>query len=104
MSYKTEKIIEDGKEYKIQIYNEGHNIFWFLNGKRHREKGPAITYKDGYKAWCKAWFQNDRHHRLDGPARIYPSGTKYWYINDIGITEQAHTKVRTMLTLGLNVI
>ena len=25
--------------------------YWFLNGKRHRENGPAIEYGNGDKAW-----------------------------------------------------
>ena len=24
---------------------------WYINGKRHREKGPAIEYADGRKSW-----------------------------------------------------
>ena len=25
--------------------------FWYLDGKFHREDGPAIEYADGYKEW-----------------------------------------------------
>ena len=25
--------------------------FWYLNGKRHREDGPAIEWEDGDKEW-----------------------------------------------------
>ena len=24
---------------------------WYLNGKLHREDGPAIEYANGYKSW-----------------------------------------------------
>ena len=27
------------------------NIFYLLNGKRHRDDGPAIEYEDGYESW-----------------------------------------------------
>ena len=43
--------------------------FWFLNGKRHREDGPAIEYDNGYKAW----YLNDKevtkeeHKRMTSP-------------------------------------
>jgi len=30
---------------------------WFLNGKRHREDGPAIEYRDG----TKEWYLNNRY-------------------------------------------
>lgn len=46
----------------------------------------------------KAWYINGKFHREDGPAVIYADGSKYWYIDgielDIGdfidrITDQA---------------
>jgi hypothetical protein len=92
-------IIEDGKEYKVLIYVNGC-VFWYLNEKCHREKGPAyIRQQDGYKEW----LQNDFLHRLDGPAFII-NGTKHWRINGEEFTEQNHTKVRTMLAFGLDKI
>jgi hypothetical protein len=37
------------KEYTVKVYE---NITqWFLNGKRHREDGPAIEYVNGDKYW-----------------------------------------------------
>ena len=41
-------------EYTVKVYDSG-NKQWFLNGKLHREDGPAIERPDGYKAW----FLND---------------------------------------------
>jgi hypothetical protein len=98
MSRITNTIIEDGKEYKVEIYENG-TIYWLLNNKCHREKGPAFFNKEnGYKYWK----QYSCLHRLDGPAVIYPSGTKYWFVNGIDVTELAHIKVRTMLAFGLD--
>ena len=37
---------------------------WWLNGKLHREDGPAVERANGNKAW----FLNDKLHREDGPA------------------------------------
>ena len=37
---------------------------WYLNGKRHREDGPAIEDADG----DKFWYLNGKQHREDGPA------------------------------------
>ena len=50
---------------------------WYLNGKFHREDGPAIEHADGYKAW---WL-NGMLHREDGPAIEYANGDKVWYLN-----------------------
>ena len=37
-------------EYTVKVRANGTK-FWFLNGKRHREDGPAIEYADGNKFW-----------------------------------------------------
>ena len=50
---------------------------WYLNGKRHREDGPAVEYADGKQEW----YRNDKLHREDGPAVEYASGVKFWYLN-----------------------
>ena len=51
--------------------------FWFLNGQRHREGGPAIERADG----DKQWYLNDQLHREDGPAIEYANGVKEWWVN-----------------------
>ena len=38
-------------EYTVKVYPDGSK-YWYLNGKRHREDGPAIEYADGSKYWC----------------------------------------------------
>jgi len=61
---------EDGPAY---IDKDG-STKWFLNGIAHRVGGPAIEASDGYKAWC----QNGKYHNPDGPAIIYPDGGITW--------------------------
>jgi len=58
--------------------NENGNKIWYLNGKYHREDGPAVEYANGDKEW---WL-NGKRHRVGGPAVEYANGTKAWYIND----------------------
>lgn len=36
---------------KIILFTISGNKFWYLNGKRHREDGPAIIYSNGEKRW-----------------------------------------------------
>ena len=50
---------------------------WYLNGKLHREDGPALEYSSG----TKEWYLNGKRHREDGPAVEHPDGTKYWFLN-----------------------
>lgn len=56
----TMKIMEDGTQE------------WRLNGRHHREDGPAIIWPDG---------REDSLHREDGPAVTDPDGYQAWYLN-----------------------
>ncbi len=38
------------KEYTVKVYDIGSKE-WYLNGKRHREDGPAIEHAYGDKSW-----------------------------------------------------
>jgi len=58
-------------------YSNGDKA-WFLNGKLHREDGPAIEWANGHKEW---WL-NGKLHREDGPARELANGTKEWSLNN----------------------
>ena len=53
------------------------NKMWYLNGKLHREDGPASEWANGNKSW----YLNGKRHREDGPAVERVSGNKYWYLN-----------------------
>ena len=48
--------MSDYKEYTVRIYNGGTK-FWQLNGKLHREDGPAFEWADG----AKQWWMNDKY-------------------------------------------
>jgi hypothetical protein len=37
-------------EYTVKVYNN-NTKFWYLNGERHREDGPAMEFEDGTKFW-----------------------------------------------------
>ena len=70
-------------EYKVEVKADGTKK-WYLNGKLHREDGPAVEYADG----DKYWYFNGNPHREDGPAREFANGNKYWYINGEELTEE----------------
>jgi hypothetical protein len=63
-------------KYEVQVYADGDK-FWYLNGKLHREDGPAVEESDG----SKDWYLNDQRHREDGPAIEWANGDKSWYLN-----------------------
>ena len=35
---------------ECKTYEDGHKE-WYLNGKPHREDGPAVEWVDGHKEW-----------------------------------------------------
>ncbi len=61
-------------DYIIDIFGDK---YWYLNGVRHREDGPAVERSDGYKAW----YLNGELHREDGPAAEFADGSKFWWFN-----------------------
>ena len=52
-------------EYTVKVYDGGAK-YWSLNGKRHREDGPAVEFTNG---------------------------DKYWYLNGKGVTEEEHKRM-----------
>ena len=64
---------------------------WRLNGKYHREDGPAIEWSNG----GKHWYLNGKRHREDRPAYEGSGGIKRWYLND----EEVHPE--TLVDLWL---
>ena len=98
MTIKKYKITENNITYDVEEYSSG-NKYWYINGKYHRENGPAIESKNGDKWWyvndelhrengpavehydgSKEWYKNDKSHRYDGPAKEWAAGSvEYWY-------------------------
>ena len=72
-------------EYNVKVWPNGYKE-WFLNGKYHREDGPAIEGHDGHKAW----FLNGKRHREDGPACEDANGDKEWYLEGVLLDEDQH--------------
>ena len=73
--------------YTVKV-NKNGTKFWYLNGKRHRDDGPAIEWADG----AKFWYLNGKRHREDGPAVEYADGRKWWFLNDEHLTEAEYNK------------
>ena len=70
-------------EYTVKVYDNGDKK-WYLNGKLHREDGPAIEWAGG----SKSWYLNGKLHREDGPAIEGADGSKYWLLNSEKLTEE----------------
>jgi hypothetical protein len=79
------------------VVNEHGTKFWYSNGNRHREDGPACEYADG----SKYWYLNGELHREDGPA-IEAYGSKRWYLNGEDMTEEEH-RIRTQPAVEMTI-
>jgi hypothetical protein len=75
-------------EYTVKVHPNGSK-YWYLNGKLHREDGPAKEWASG----TKKWYLNGEMHREDGPAVEWASGTKCWYLNGKEVTEEEHKRM-----------
>lgn len=67
----------------LKDYN-GTQRWLDVNGKLHREDGPAVMYSDGYKAW----LIHGESHRIDGPAVIRKDGSTEYWIHGIKYTKE----------------
>lgn len=91
----------------IMTNGSDHTEYWYRRGLVHREEksGPAITYSDGREEWwvegklhrekgpavvvpsyCSVdepeeWWYEGKLHRVGGPAVIHKDGRKLWYIH-----------------------
>lgn len=73
---------------------------WYLDGRLHREDGPAIEHMNGGTEWLlngiwhrvggpaiegadgsAHWWVNGKQHREDGPAVEYVDGSNEWWVN-----------------------
>ena len=52
-------------------------IEYRLNGKLHREDGPAVERADGHKEW----YVKGKLHRENGPAIEWANGDKEWSVS-----------------------
>ena len=85
-------------------YKDGSSVKqWFLNGKMHKEDGPAEIgyYPDGTVSYT-SWFIDDEAHREDGPAWIEynkDGSVRYemWSLDGNSITKETWVEK----TLGL---
>ena len=75
-------------EYTVKVCPKG-NKYWYLNGKLHREDGPAIEDASG----SKYWHLNDRLHREDGPAVERANGYKEWWLDNKRLSEEEHKRL-----------
>jgi hypothetical protein len=75
-------------EYTVKVYPNGDKSWW-LNGKCHREDGPAIEWAGG----DKYWYLNGERHREEGPAIEDANGYKAWYLNGEYVTEEEHKRM-----------
>jgi hypothetical protein len=84
-------ITTDGYKLWFEYYTRveqywSYKNMWVL--KERLSRGSKIMTNDG----DKSWFLNGKLHREDGPAVEWNDGTKFWYLNDKRLTEEEFNK------------
>ena len=89
MSYKEEKVIENGEEYVVTTLDEKYK-FWRKNDQYHRLGGlPAVEYDNG----SKLYYENGLSHRINGPAIEHISGYKEYCLFGKSYTEEEYYSI-----------
>jgi len=63
----------------IKYTNISIKEYYNLSEKERQTKSYCVEYFDV----TKFWYINGKRHREDGPAAIYSSGRKYWWLYGI---------------------
>jgi len=71
------------------VVKENGSQYWYINGKWHREDGPAYIGADG----TQSWYKNGSIHREDGPAYIGADGSQSWWINGLRHREDGPARI-----------
>jgi hypothetical protein len=65
---------------------------WWKDGAPHRDGDrPAWIYADG----SLEWWENGLRHRITGPAIIRPNNKHEYWINDVDITKEVKSWLKT---------
>jgi hypothetical protein len=80
----------NGKRHRVDgpALSDKYGKNWYVNGQLHRDDGPACEYLNG----DKVWYKNGKRHRLDGAACKYVYGSKSWYIEGVEYTKMEFIK------------
>jgi hypothetical protein len=88
--YKNGKCHRDGDK-PARIWENG-TLKWVKNGQLHRDDDkPAAIYAEG----TLEWWKNGLKHRTTGPAVIHPNNEHEYWINDVDITEEVESWLKT---------
>ena len=80
-------------KYEVEVHPNGDKE-WYLNGKLHREDGPAVEWDNGHKEW----YLNGKLHREDGHAIESANGNKQWFLNGKPMSEDEHKRATSKST------
>lgn len=73
----------------------GHVKEWRVDGRLHRDDGPAVEWRDG----TNEWWQNGKPHREDGAAVEYQDGRKDYWLHGTKVNEEEVEKLISLSRL-----
>ena len=69
-----ERVILPASPEQIRVEFSDGTVAYYLNGRLHREDGPAVETASGFRHWKFRGMT----HREGGPAIEWPNGTQQW--------------------------
>jgi hypothetical protein len=78
------------KDLRVKPPTMGEDLIQLFSSSEklpHNPSGPARVWKDG----TQEWFINGRRHRVDGPAVTLPNGETYYYLYDTFLSKAEHS-------------
>jgi hypothetical protein len=115
LEWSKNKLLHRKGDKPAVIHKDG-SMEWYKNGELHRDGDkPAYVDADGTLGWCKngdlhrdddlpasididgtlEWWKNDERHRTTGPAIIRPNNKHEYWINDVDITKEVKSWLKT---------
>lgn len=78
----------------VRDVNGTGTVSWLLDGRLHRDDGPALEWFNGT---CEWWWHGNRH-RVGGPVVMWPTGTMQWWISGVQVSHADHDMVAALDT------
>lgn len=78
----------DGKRHRDDgpaVEHPSRTRWWWRNGELHRDNEPAVEHADGKRYW----YRDGQLHRVDGPAVEQPDGKRWWWLHGERVPEPA---------------
>jgi hypothetical protein len=83
--FRSKKRARKRRKTMKYVNEDGETFYYNKKGNIHRTSGPAII-----SLIYKAWLIDGKLHREDGPAKVWVDGTREYYLNNELLPEKEY--------------